>query len=155
MRGALLLTARFDPADTLLASFTAANRAAGAIVTFTGQMRGLGADGVPLAALILEAYRGMTLASLDDIAAAGITRFALTDALVVHRAGRIVPGETIVFVAVAAAHRRAAFEGADWLMDKLKTEALFWKSEETADGARRWIEPTAADHAAAARWAQP
>jgi molybdopterin synthase catalytic subunit len=74
--------------------------------------------------------------------------------MVVHRAGHIAPGEAIVFVATASAHRRAAFEAADYLMDRLKTEAVFWKREETALGSR-WIEPVEADHADAARWAPP
>ncbi|MBU3971554.1 MAG: molybdenum cofactor biosynthesis protein MoaE, partial [Alphaproteobacteria bacterium] len=82
---------------------------------------------------------------------AAAERFAVTDLVVVHRGGDIIPGETIVFVAAAAAHRRAAFEAADYIMDRLKTEAAFWKREAGPSGAR-WIEPVEEDRAALARW---
>ncbi|ANY19644.1 Molybdopterin synthase catalytic subunit [Tsuneonella dongtanensis] len=140
----------FAPAD-LLARFTAGLRGEGAVVSFSGHARGTSKDGNGVDALVLESYRGMTLRSMQDIAAAAMDRFEVTRCLVVHRAGRILPGEAIVFVATASAHRRAAFEAADYLMDRLKTEAVFWKREESADG-DRWIEPTDADHADARRW---
>jgi molybdopterin synthase catalytic subunit len=154
MGRALILTARLDPADAMLASFSASNKAAGAIVSFTGQMRTTASDGTPLTALHLEAYRGMTLASIEAILAEASARFAIIDALAVHRIGHILPGEAIVFVATAAAHRRAAFDAADWLMDQLKSNILIWKREERSDGSAEWIEPTVADAAALSRWEQ-
>ena len=80
-------------------------------------------------------------------------RFGLSDALVVHRYGRIAPGEPIVFVAASAEHRRAALDAVEFLMDRLKTEAPFWKKEHGPDG-ERWIEPRASDYADAARWSR-
>ena len=152
-----LLAAGFDPAGELR-HFTAeagdGAAGAGAIVSFTGLARGTAADGSAIDALVLETYRTVTLRSMEAIAAAAHARFAITRSLVLHRAGRILPGEPIVFVATAAAHRRAAFEAADYLMDRLKSEAVFWKCEEGPAG-RRWIEPTAADGAALARWHAP
>jgi molybdopterin synthase catalytic subunit len=145
-----LAEASFDPAARL-AAFSAALDGEGAIVSFTGHARGRAKDGAPVDALVLEAYRGVTLASMKAIAADAHARFAITRSLVVHRAGRIAPGEAIVFVATASSHRRAAFDAADYLMDRLKTEAIFWKREEGAEGGR-WIEPTDADRADAARW---
>lgn len=139
-----------DPAARL-AAFTASLSGEGAVVSFTGHARAAAKDGAPLASLVLESYRGVTLASMRAIAADARARFRITRSLVVHRAGRILPGEAIVFVATAAAHRRAAFEAADYLMDRLKTEAVFWKREEAPEGSR-WIEPTDADRSAVARW---
>lgn len=145
-----LLDGPFDPAAEL-AAFTALAAGAGAIVSFTGLARGADRDGAALTALVLESYRSVTLRSMEAIAAAARARFAIGPSRVLHRTGRILPGEAIVFVATAAAHRRAAFEAADYLMDRLKSEAVFWKREEGAAGAR-WIEPTAADAADLARW---
>ena len=139
----------------LLAGFSSANPFAGAVVSFTGQMRGMADDGGMLTALHLESYRGMTLASIEAIVAEAMAKFAITDSLAVHRIGRILPGEAIVFVATAAVHRRAAFDAADWLMDQLKSKAMLWKREERADGTAAWIEPTVADHDALSRWEQP
>lgn len=141
----------FDPAD-LLAAFNRAAKGLGAVVSFTGLARDTDRDGAPVAALVLESYRGATLRSMEAIAADALARFDITRCRVVHRDGTIAPGEAIVFVATASRHRRAAFEAADYLMDRLKTEAVFWKREEGADGTR-WIEPTDADHADAGRWA--
>ncbi len=93
----------------------------------------------------------MTARSLTALAEAGAARFEVSDVLVVHRGGEITPGETIVFVAVASPHRRQAFFAADYLMDRLKTEAMFWKHESGPDGGR-WIEPTEQDRADRARW---
>lgn len=141
----------FDPAERL-ARFTATLDDEGAIVSFIGRARATSKDGRLLTALILEAYRGVTLASMESIVADAHARFPIRASHVVHRAGTILPGEAIVFVATAAPHRRAAFEAADYLMDRLKTEAVFWKREEGPDGGR-WIEPTDADRADMARWA--
>lgn len=145
-----LAEAAFDPAARL-AAFSAALEGEGAVVSFTGHARGQGRDGTPVAALVLEMYRDVTLASMKSIAADAHARFDITRSLVVHRAGRIAPGEAIVFVATASPHRRAAFDAADYMMDRLKTEAVFWKREE-GDDSSHWIEPTDADRADAARW---
>lgn len=151
MTGAVSLTlAPIDPAAQL-ARFTAMAAGAGAIVSFTGLARATGGDGAPLEALVLESYRGVTLASMEAIMADARRRFAISHAEVIHRHGRIPVEEPVVFVATAAAHRRAAFAAADYLMDRLKTEAVFWKRED-GPGGSRWIEPSDADHHAAARW---
>lgn len=145
-----LAVAGFDPAARL-AAFTAALEGEGAVVSFTGHARSAAKDGGAVAALVLESYRSVTLASMEAIVADAHARFAITRSHVVHRCGTIRPGEAIVFVATASAHRRAAFEAADYMMDRLKTEAVFWKREEGPDGSR-WIEPTEADEADLARW---
>lgn len=146
-----LATEPFDPAERL-SGFTAALGDEGAIVSFIGRARAASKDGRPLTALILETYRGVTLRSMESIVVDAHARFPITASHVVHRAGTILPGEAIVFVATASPHRRAAFEAADYLMDRLKTEAVFWKREEGRNG-RRWIEPTDEDRADTARWA--
>lgn len=140
----------FDPA-ALLAQFSSELDDEGAVVSFTGRARSRAKDGGDIEALILEKYRGVTLASMRAIAEDAHTHFPISRSHVVHRAGRIFPGEPIVFVATASAHRRAAFEAADYMMDRLKTEAVFWKREESPSK-RQWIEPTSADHADNARW---
>lgn len=151
-RAVTLRAAPFDPAEALR-RFTATVQGAGAVVSFTGLARGSARDGSPVAVLVLESHRTLTLRSMETIAAAAHARFAITASLVIHREGRIAPGEPIVFVATAAAHRRAAFEAADYLMDRLKSEAVFWKREEGQGGAR-WIEPTDADAQDLARWTE-
>ena len=93
----------------------------------------------------------MTLASIEQLADQARGRFELAALGVVHRVGRVAPGEPVVWVAAAAHHRRAAFEAVDFLMDGLKSEALFWKQEERMDGTH-WIEPTDRDRADLARW---
>ena len=135
-------------AGALLTAFCAGRAETGAVVSFTGLAR---ATAGAVAALELEAYPGFTDAEIERIAKAARVRFSLQDLLIVHRVGRIAPGEAIVFVATAASHRRAAFEAADHLMDYLKSRAPFWKREHGPDGAR-WIEPTERDMADAARW---
>lgn len=145
-----LAQAPFDP-SLRLAEFSAALEDEGAVVSFTGRARGRGADGAAVSSLVLECYRGVTLQSMKAIAADAHGRFAITASIVIHRAGLIAPGEPIVFVATASRHRRAAFEAADYLMDRLKTEAVFWKREEH-DGTSTWIEPTSRDREDALRW---
>ena len=137
----------FDPAAEL-AAFSAARAETGAIVSFTGLVR---ADGGEAEALELEAYPGFTDAKIAEFAADATVRFSLQDVRIVHRTGRMEVGEPVVFVAVAAAHRRAAFEGCDYLMDYLKSRAPFWKKSHGPAGAA-WIEPTAQDSADLARW---
>ncbi len=134
-----------------LEAFLAGRSGDGAVVSFTGLARAVARDGAIVDTLTLDWYPGMTERSMQDIAAAAAARFLVTDLLVVHRCGEIGPGETIVFVAAAAAHRREAFAAADYLMDRLKTEAAFWKRETGPAGAR-WIEPVDEDRAALARW---
>jgi molybdopterin synthase catalytic subunit len=142
-----LQTERFDP-GLLLSAFCAGRSQTGAVVSFTGLARG---EAGATQALELEAYPGFTEIEIARIAEAARTRFDLQDYLIVHRIGEIAPGEPIVFVATASAHRRAAFEAADHLMDYLKSRAPFWKKEHGPEGSR-WIEPTEQDHADAARW---
>lgn len=144
-----LVDGPIDPSREL-ARFGAAPEE-GAVASLTGHVRARDADGAELSALVLETYRGVTLTSMEAIAAAAMDRFAVRRCRVVHRAGRIAPGDAIVFVATAAVHRRAAFDAADYLMDRLKNEAVFWKREESASGTR-WIEPRAQDLADLARW---
>ena len=145
-----LLAQPFDAAEELRA-FTAGRTEDGAVVSFTGLARGKAHSGERVETLILDHYPGMTERSIEDIAAAGAARFEVSDVLVVHRHGEIAPGEAIVFVAAASRHRGEAFACADYLMDRLKTEAAFWKRE-AGQGASRWIEPTEADRARRARW---
>ena len=95
----------------------------------------------------------MTERSIEEIAQAGASRFEVSDVLVIHRCGEIGPGEAIVFVAAASRHRAEAFAAADYLMDRLKTEAAFWKREDGA-GRSRWIEPTEGDRERRARWSE-
>jgi len=123
---------------------------AGAIVTFTGQVRGSD-GGERIEQMTLEHYPGMTERQIAAIAEEACRRWSLEDCLVIHRVGSLVPGETIVLVATAAAHRSAAFESAAYLMDWLKTQAPFWKREKTPSG-MRWVAARASDEAAAARW---
>jgi molybdopterin synthase catalytic subunit len=149
---ARLLAVPIDP-QAVLGDFLVDAQGAGAVVTFSGLARATDSDGGRIKALHLDHYPGMTEASLQAIADEGARRFDVSQVLVLHRCGTIAAGEMIVFVAAAAAHRRAAFLAADFLMDKLKTEAVFWKKEEGVDGSR-WIEPTDADRADRARWSE-
>lgn len=121
---------------------------AGAIVSFTGQVR---LDGGAVEALELQAYPGFTEAAIAQLAEQVVQVRGLQAFHIVHRVGRVAPGETVVFVATASAHRRAAFDGADQLMDYLKSRAPFWKKSFERDGAR-WIEPRAEDYQDATRW---
>lgn len=122
----------------------------GGIAAFTGLCRA--DDGI--AALVLEHYPGMTERALAGIAAEAEARWPLTGCTVIHRVGRILPGEPIVLVLAASAHRTAALEACAFLIDWLKTGAPFWKREEFADGRERWVEARASDDAAAGRWRQ-
>ncbi len=138
----------FDPGP-LLSGFCRGRAETGAVASFTGLAR---AEGGETKILELEAYPGFTEAQIGAIAETARTRFDLQDLMIIHRIGQIAPGEPIVFVATAAAHRRAAFEACDYLMDYLKSRAPFWKKEHGPDGAR-WVEPRAQDHEDIARWA--
>src|SRR5579862_3890219 len=132
----------FDP-GTLLSEFCRGRSEVGAIASFTGLAR---AEAGSTTILELEAYPGFTEAEIGRIADRDRARFGLDDVLILHRAGKIAPGDAVVFVAAAARHRRAAFEACDFLMDYLKSKAPFWKKEHGPDGAR-WVEPRPEDHA--------
>jgi molybdopterin synthase catalytic subunit len=134
-----------------LAAFTGGLSGAGAVVSFIGIARPQAADGRTVTNLFLEHHPSLTEGSLRRIALDTIARFKLDAARVIHRCGDIAPGEPIVFVATASAHRRAAFEAADYMMDRLKSEAVFWKREDWADGSD-WIEPTNDDVRDLERW---
>lgn len=141
--------ADFDVAAEIRA--LTAGRDAGAVVTFTGLVRaGEGADRIT--AMTLEHYPGMTESALAQVEAEANRRWPLAASLIIHRYGRLVPGDNIVLVVTVSAHRQAAFEAASFLMDYLKTEAPFWKREERASGETVWVEAKASDDAARARW---
>ena len=125
----------------------------GAVVSFVGLARPADAAGEIVTGLFLDAYPGMTEKSLDAIAADALAKFGISAVHIAHRSGEVAPGAPIVFAAAAATHRRAAFEAADYLMDRLKTDAAFWKREQKLDGPA-WIEPSEADRADRARWSE-
>ena len=122
----------------------------GAVATFTGLVREFA--GGAGAAMTLEHYPGMTERALAEIDAEAGARWPLTGSVIVHRVGRLAPGDRIVLVATASAHRHAAFEAAMFLMDYLKTRAPFWKKEEAEGAGARWVDARESDDAAAARW---
>jgi molybdopterin synthase catalytic subunit len=130
-----------------LAAELAALERDGAVASFTGLVRG--DDGV--ATLELEHYPGATEAALGQLAEAASARWSLTAATIVHRVGPMAPGERIVFVGTCAPHRGAALEACAFLIDRLKTDAPFWKRE-TVNGAARWVEARDSDDVAATRW---
>jgi molybdopterin synthase catalytic subunit len=123
----------------------------GAIVSFIGVARPGSKDGLAVDRLVLEHHPTLTHRSLEDIAIEAAQRFDVSHVRVAHRCGEVRTGEAIVFAGAAALHRRAAFEAADYLMDRLKTEAVFWKRE-IGDAASEWIEPTKRDYADRDRW---
>ncbi len=125
----------------------------GAIASFVGLVRDH-ASGGEVTAMTLEYYPAMTEKELARIEAEARSRWPLLDSLVVHRVGRLDPGDNIVLVVTLSAHRQAAFEAAQFLMDYLKTKAPFWKVEETAGG-REWVSARDSDGDEAARWTEP
>jgi molybdopterin synthase catalytic subunit len=125
----------------------------GALVTFSGICRAA-EDGEPITSLTLEHYPGMAQSEIERHVAEAMERWPLLGVTVVHRYGRILPGENIVLVATASSHRQAAFAAAEFLMDYLKTHAPFWKQVEKA-GEKLWIDAKAADDTAAERWSVP
>ncbi|MEO3475635.1 molybdenum cofactor biosynthesis protein MoaE [Roseomonas sp. CAU 1739] len=143
----LVQDAAFDLAAET-ASLTAGRQDVGGVASFLGVCRG--DDG--LTALVLEHYPGMTERAIARIAEQAEARWPLTGCTVIHRTGRILPGEPIVLVLTASAHRAAALEACAFLIDWLKTRAPFWKREEFASGSHRWVEAKAEDDAAADRW---
>ena len=139
----------FDVAAEI-ARMTRCRTDTGAIVSFIGLCRD---EAGSLAALELEHYPGMAEAEISRIAQEAVARWPLTGLAAIHRQGRIAPGENIVLVLAASAHRHAAFEAAMFLMDYLKSHAPFWKKEHRADGtAGDWVDAKEADDEAAARW---
>ncbi|MDB5962642.1 MAG: molybdenum cofactor biosynthesis protein MoaE [Massilia sp.] len=125
----------------------------GAVVTFVGAVRDLN-DGAEVAEMELEHYPGMTEAALQKIVDEACLRWPLAGALVIHRVGPLPPMAQIVLVAVSAAHRGEAFAACEFIIDYLKTEAPFWKKEQTPDGAR-WVDARSSDDAAMAKWSRP
>ena len=130
-------------------AFAAGRTDMGAIVTFTGVVRDLATGN--LSAMEIEHYPGMTESALTEIAEEAMTRWSLGDALVIHRYGRMEPGELIMMVATAAPHRKDAFEAAEFLMDYLKSRAPFWKKEHSTSGTS-WVAAKEDDEDALNRW---
>lgn len=128
----------------------ARRRDVGGFALFVGSVRDVSGDAA-VSAMTLEHYPGMTEQALADIERQARARWSLADVLIIHRYGRLVPGDDIVLVITAAAHRSEAFAACEFLMDYLKTSAPFWKLEEDGD-TRRWVEAKATDDEAAARW---
>jgi molybdopterin synthase catalytic subunit len=137
-----------------LAALYAGRTDIGAVASFVGLVRDQAGE-QPIGAMTLEHYPGMTEKKLAEIEAEARARWSLQASLIVHRYGRMLPGEPIVLVATASQHRAAALDACAFLIDWLKTRAPFWKLEETpedADAAARWVEAREADDRAAARW---
>ena len=137
-----------------LAAMTTDKTSIGGVTLFVGLVRdmtGRGAEGEAVSAMTLEHYPGMTEKQLQAIEEEARRRWPLDDALIIHRYGRLQPGDRIVLVATASAHRQAAFESCHFLIDWLKTKAPFWKLEATPEG-ERWVEAKETDDEAANRW---
>jgi len=142
-------TTDFDVAQEI-AALRASDPRVGAVVTFIGTVRDVKADAQVLQ-MTLEHYPGMTEKALDAIVVQARQRFDIYDALVIHRVGELRPTDQIVLVAVTGAHRGAAFDACRFIIDYLKTEAPFWKKEQTPEGAR-WVDARTTDDEAVARW---
>ena len=123
----------------------------GGLASFVGLMRDLN-DGDSVTRMRLEHYPGMTEQAIEEIVADAHERWPLIDVTVIHRVGELAPGDQIVLVAVASAHRAAAFEACEYIMDFLKTRAPIWKKEHTVDGSSRWVASRGTDAAAVRRW---
>ncbi len=143
--------AAFDPGAELNA-LHAAQLGIGAVVGFVGYVRDFN-DGQDVRGMFLEHYPGMTEKALQKIVEEAEQRWPLLRVEIVHRVGQLPPGEPIVFVGTASAHRQAAFDACNFIMDYLKTRAPFWKKEDTPDGAR-WVEGRSSDQAAQQRWSK-
>jgi molybdopterin synthase catalytic subunit len=133
------------------AELAALSAGAGGVASFIGVVRGE-VDGKALAALRLEHYPGMTEKALVRLAEAAEARWALSGCCIIHRVGRLTPGQTIVLVATASRHRAASLEATAFLIDQLKTNAPFWKEEEFADGSTHWVAARDSDETAAKAW---
>ncbi|RAZ84634.1 molybdopterin synthase catalytic subunit [Mesorhizobium hawassense] len=154
MAGAVVPAIRIQREDfdvaAEIAGLTRGRADIGAVVTFSGLCRD---EQGALSALELEHYPGMAEAEIGRIAIEAVERWPLQGLTVIHRHGKIAPGENIVLVVAASAHRQAAFEAANFLMDYLKSRAPFWKKEHLADGSEGgWVEAKEADDHAADRW---
>ncbi|MGF1561344.1 MAG: molybdenum cofactor biosynthesis protein MoaE [Geminicoccaceae bacterium] len=134
-----------------MAALAAGRTDIGAVASFVGLVRDT-AKGQPITAMTLEHYPGMTEAKLADIEAQAQARWPLQASLIVHRVGRMQPGEGIVLVLTASPHRAAALDACAFLIDWLKTKAPFWKCETLADGSEHWVEARDSDDQALARW---
>ena len=157
MAGAVVPAIRIQREDfdvaAEIAALTRGRADIGAVVTFSGLCRD---EQGALSALELEHYPGMAEAEIGRIAAQALARWPLQGLTVIHRHGKIAPGENIVLVAAASSHRQAAFVAANFLMDYLKSRAPFWKKEHHADGSEGgWVEAREADDRAADRWTKP
>jgi molybdopterin synthase catalytic subunit len=133
-----------------MAAVRAGNPKVGAVASFVGVVRDVN-DGAGVATLTLEHYPGMTEKALNGIVEQARSRWEVLDCTVIHRYGKLEPTDQIVFVAVASGHRGDAFAACEFIMDYLKTQAPFWKKEETPEGGR-WVEAKASDDSAAERW---
>jgi molybdopterin synthase catalytic subunit len=133
-----------------VAQLRANNPGVGAVATFIGTVRDMN-DGAGVAEMELEHYPGMTEKALEDIVAQAKARWNIFDALVIHRVGPLKPLEQIVLVAVTSAHRGESFAACEFIMDYLKTQAPFWKKEQTPQGAR-WVDARATDDKALEKW---
>lgn len=134
-----------------LAALIEQARGDGAVVSFTGIARPLSKGGGAVRRLVLEHHPALTVRSLEEIAVEAAARFEVSHVRAIHRCGEIAAGAPIVFAGATSLHRRPAFEAADYLMDRLKTEAVFWKRE-IGEAGEKWIEPTDADYADRERW---
>lgn len=148
-------TADFD-LSAEVAALREADHGVGAVASFVGTVRDRNGGSGPgdISAMELEHYPGMTERSIEQMVDAAFARFDIRAARVIHRVGRLLPGEQIVLVAVTSAHRGEAFQACEFLMDYLKTQAPFWKKETTPEG-ERWVDARVTDDAAAARWGLP
>ncbi|NMF98539.1 molybdopterin synthase catalytic subunit MoaE [Aromatoleum toluolicum] len=135
-----------------ISALSAGRHEVGAVATFVGLVRDV-SGGSSVGAMTLEHYPGMTEKSLEEIVEQACARWSLYGVRVIHRFGRLEPGDRIVFVGVAGAHRGETFAACEFIMDYLKTRAPFWKLEETPAGAR-WVDARDSDDSAAARWEQ-
>lgn len=146
-------TQDFDPGAEI-AVLTRGRTDVGGIGCFVGTVRGDHA-GRAIESLTLEHYPAMTEAAMEDVAAEAARRWPLLGCTLIHRVGTLRPGDNIVLVVAASAHRQAALDATGFLIDWLKTSAPFWKKERFIDGGEAWVEPRATDDAAAARWSAP
>ena len=133
-----------------VAALRAADASVGAVATFIGTVRDRN-DGLGVSSMELEHYPGMTERAIEAMIDAAVQRFGIRGARVIHRVGLLQPLDQIMMVAVTSAHRGSAFQACEFLMDYLKTQAPFWKKEQTPDGAR-WVDARVSDDAAVARW---
>lgn len=149
MQQVSIQTQDFDVAAEL-AALRAADGRVGAVCCFVGTVRDRN-QGDAVASMELEHYPGMTEKSIEAMIASALARFEIFQARVIHRVGLLLPLEQIVLVAVTSAHRGESFQACEFLMDYLKTQAPFWKKEQTPAGAR-WVDARVSDDAALARW---